>query len=51
MEEKMHLHDTDPEFMERWEAFSREDCEMMTFFEKPAAEKKPEGKIMAFLTK
>ena len=25
MEEKMHLHDTDPEFMERWEAFAYEE--------------------------
>lgn len=43
--------DADGTQMERWEEFSREDCEMMTFFEKSAAEKKPEGEIMAFLTK
>ena len=43
--------DADGTQMERWEAFSREGCEMMTFFEKPAVEKKPEGEIMAFLTK
>ena len=28
MEEKMHLHDTDPEFMERWEALP-EDLKLL----------------------